>query len=349
MPMRIAHLNLARGYRGGERQTELLIRGLSRDIQQILVARRDGQLASRLADMPGVQIRLGSGNLLSAAWRARGADIVHAHEGRAVYAAYLWHLVCGRPFIVTRRVNNPLGRGLLTRRAYRGAAFVACVSAQIAKIMAGYDRAIASRVIYSVGSGLRADTHNVLRLRAAHRGQFLVGHVGALDNAQKGQEHIIAAARKLAETHPDIHFFLVGGGDDEAMLKNLAKDLNNVTFTGFVHNVGDYLSIFDIFILPSNREGLGSILTDAMQFGLPVVAAAVGGVPEIVRDGENGFLIDPARPDQLMDAILRLHGDAGLRSKFGNRGREIASDFTPDRMARQYLKLYQSVLDQAQS
>lgn len=347
--MRIAHLNLARGYRGGERQTELLIRGLSSDIQQILVARRDGQLASRLADMPGVQIRPNSGNLLSAAWRARGADIVHAHEGHAVYGAYLWHLVCGGPFVVTRRVTNPLGTGFLTRRAYRSAAVVACVSAQIAKIMADYDRAITRQVICSVGSGLYADANNVLRLRAAHRGQFLVGHVGALDNAQKGQDHIITVARQLAETHPDIRFVLVGCGDDETMLKNLAKDLNNLTFTGFVDNVGDYLSLFDIFILPSNREGLGSILTDAMQFGLPVVAAAVGGVPEIIRDGENGFLIDPARPDQLKDAILRLYGDAGLRSKFGDRGREIGSDFTPDSMARQYLKLYQSILDEAQS
>lgn len=347
--MRIAHLNLARGYRGGERQTELLIRELSPEMQQILVARRGGQLARRVADVPGVQIRAGSGSLLSAAWRARGADLVHAHEGRAVYGAYLWHLVSGGPFVVTRRVNNPLGTGYLTRRTYRSAAAVVSVSGEIAKIIADYDRRITCRVICSVGSQLHADADNVARLRAANRGHFVVGHVGALDNAQKGQEHIITVARELAWTHPDIRFLLVGGGDDEAMLKHLARDLTNVTFTGFVDNVGDYLSIFDIFILPSNREGLGSILTDAMQFGLPVVAAAVGGVPEIIREGENGFLIQPARPDQLKDAILRLYQDAGLRSKFGDRGREIGADFTPDRMARQYLKLYQSILDGTKS
>ncbi len=193
------------------------------------------------------------------------------------------------------------------------------------------------------------DADNVAKLRAANRDHFVVGHVGALDNAQKGQEHIITVARELASTYPEICFLLIGGGDDEAMLKNLAKDLTNVKFTGFVDNVGDYLSIFDIFILPSNREGLGSILTDAMQFGLPVVAADVGGVSEIVRDGENGILIGPARPDQLKDAILRLYRDAGLRARFGARGREIGADFTPDRMARQYRSLYKSILDQVHS
>jgi hypothetical protein len=99
---------------------------------------------------------------------------------------------------------------------------------------------------------------------------------------------------------------LVGGGDDEAMLRSAAAGLTNMTFTGFVDNVGDYLASFDVFVLPSNREGIGSILFDAMEAGLPVVASRVGGVPSIVHDGETGFLIDAASPDQLRAAILLL-------------------------------------------
>ena len=97
------------------------------------------------------------------------------------------------------------------------------------------------------------------------------------------------------------------------MLKAAAAGLSNLTFTGFVDNVGDYLAAFDIFILPSNREGIGSILLDAMEQGLPVVASRVGGVPDIVHDGENGLLIDPANPAQLRDAILRCGATPRLR------------------------------------
>ena len=122
---------------------------------------------------------------------------------------------------------------------------------------------------------------------ATSQGKFLVGHVGALDNGQKGQEFIIAAARELERSHPDVHFMLVGGGDDEAMLRSAAAGLSNLTFTGFVDNVGDYLAAFDVFILPSNREGIGSILLDAMEQGLPVIASRVGGVPDIVHRPEE--------------------------------------------------------------
>ena len=86
--------------------------------------------------------------------------------------------------------------------------------------------------------------------------------------------------------------------------RSAAAGLSNLTFTGFVDNVGDYLAAFDVFILPSNREGIGSILLDAMEQGLPVVASRVGGVPDIVHDRKNGLLIDPASPAQLRDAIL---------------------------------------------
>jgi glycosyltransferase involved in cell wall biosynthesis len=108
--------------------------------------------------------------------------------------------------------------------------------------------------------------------------------------------------------------------------------------------VGDYLAAFDIFILPSNREGIGSVLLDAMDRQLPIVATRVGGVPDIVHDGENGILIEPGRVDQLQAAILRLRRDRELRHDLGARGQVFAKDFTAAAMARKYLDLYRSVL-----
>ena len=342
--MRIAHVNVARGYRGGERQTELLIRELAGyNVLQTLVARANEPLTRRLADV-NIDIKSVSRNRLRVASATKGADLVHVHEGRSVYAAYLQSLRYNVPYVITRRVDNPIGDNWLAHRAYRGAACVAAVAQRIADVVHDYDPLIPLRVIHSGASGLIPDRSYSEAIRNLFPGKFLVGHVAALDNSQKGQEYIIRVAEALRHSHPQFHFLLVGGGRDELMLREAAAGLNNLTFTGFVHNVGDYLAAFDLFLLPSNREGIGAILLDAMEQGIPVIATRVGGVPEIVRDGENGILIDPARPDQLGAAILRLYQASGLRFRLAARGRQIAGNFSAGVMCRKYMDLYQSVV-----
>jgi glycosyltransferase involved in cell wall biosynthesis len=344
MPAKIFHVNTARGYRGGERQTELLIRGLaSRGVRQALVTRRGAPLAARVRDVD-IEVREVAGGLASVTRATRGASLIHVHEGRSVYAAFLRSLLSGTPYVITRRVNNPIREHWFAHRAYRRAARVAAVAPQVAEIVRAYDASIQVTVVHSASSGLLVDPESSKRIRARFAGKFVAGHVGALDNAQKGQEFIIAVAREIERSHPDVHFVLVGGGEDEAMLKAAAAGLSNLTFTGFVDNVGDYLVAFDVFILPSNKEGIGSILFDAMAQGLPVVASRVGGVPDIVHDGENGLLIDPASPAQLRDAVLKLKEDAALRHTYGERGRDLAKDFSSEAMCRKYFALYESVL-----
>ncbi len=340
----IAHVNTARGYRGGERQTELLIQGLkSRGVRQVLIARRGSELVQRVRALQ-IEIREVSGGPLSVAFASGGAALLHLHEGRSVYGAYLRSLASGTPYVITRRVDNPIGRHWLAHRAYRNAAAVAAVAPQIADIVRAYDAAIPVRVIHSGSTGFVVDAAKAAAIRAQFSGKFIVGHVGALDNAQKNQDLIIRVARELERSHTTLQFVLVGGGDDEAMLKAAAQGLTNVTFAGFVQNVGDYLAAFDLFILPSNREGIGGILFDAMEQGVPVIASAVGGLPDIVHHGENGLLIEPARQDQLRDAILDLCAEPGRRRGMGERGREIAKEFTADAMCRKYVDLYESVL-----
>lgn len=344
MTLTIAHVNTARGYRGGERQTELLIRGLaSQNVRQVLVARRGGPLARRFADV-AVEVREVPGGIWSVTRATHGAALVHVHEGRSVYGAYVRHLIRGTPYVITRRVNNLIRQHYFAHKAYRAAACVAAVAPQVGEIVRAYDAAITVRVIHSGSSGLAVDAVRRAAIRAAFPGKLVVGHVGALDNGQKGQEFIIHVARELEPSHPDLQFLLVGGGEDEAMLKAAAAGLKNLTFIGHVDNVGDYLAALDMFILPSNREGIGSILLDAMDQGLPVIASRVGGVPDIVHHGENGLLIDAARPDQLRDAILELRAAPERRRALGAVGREFAKGYTAETMWRKYLEIYVSLL-----
>ena len=342
MTLTVAHVNLAHGYRGGERQTELLIRALAGSVRQVLVGRRGASLIGRLRDAP-IDIRPVSGSHWSVIRATSGVDVVHVHEGRSVYATFVRSLMSGTPYIVTRRVNNPIGDHWLAHKVYRRAFGVAAVAAEVANVVRAFDAAVRVEVIHSSSSGLTVDAAVAAGIRARDSKGCLVGQVGALDNAQKGQEYTIGVAREIAHSHPDIHFLLVGGGDDEAMLKRLADGLPNVSFTGFVDNVGDYLAALDVFILPSNREGIAAILLDAMDRGLPVIASRVGGVPEIVGSG-NGILIDPGNTAQLRDAILALRDSPELRARLGEEGRRFARAFTAEAMASKYLRLYRTAL-----
>jgi glycosyltransferase involved in cell wall biosynthesis len=148
-------------------------------------------------------------------------------------------------------------------------------------------------------------------------------------------------------THPDVRFVLVGGGRDEAALRAAAAGLPNVVFTGEVRDVPTYLAAFDLFIYPSRHEGMGSALLDAMVAGLPIVATRVGGIPEIVRSGANGLLCEVDDIPGLASAVLALHADAGLRSRFGATNRAAAADYSPGNMTARYMELYDAVLRRA--
>lgn len=342
--MRIAHVNLAAGFRGGERQTELLVRDLAgAGFRQLLIARRNRALARRMRDSP-VEVLEVRPNFLSAVLALRDVDLIHVHEGRSIYAAYMRSLLAATPYIVTRRVNNPIGKHLLAHQAYVRAACVVGVSENIMHILEQYDPRIRVHAIRSASSGLQVNESVATEIRRRYAGKFLVGHVGALDIVQKAQGNIIRVARELQETHPEIHFVLVGGGSDEAQLRHEAAGLRNLDFTGFVENVADYLAAFDLFILPSNKEGIGGILLDAMDQALPIVASRVGGIPEIVHDGENGELIEPANPAQLQAAILKLKAAPDLMRRYGDRGREISGDYTAAAMSRKYQALYRTIV-----
>jgi glycosyltransferase involved in cell wall biosynthesis len=342
--MRVAHLNLSRGFRGGERQTELLIRGLAgSEVKQTLICRRNSPLIDHLADAD-IELFEVSGGLLSALGATRNVELVHSHEGRGVYVAWARSLLSGTPYVITRRVNNRLDDNWLTHTAYRRAACVAGVAGRVAEIVREFDDKVKTATVYSSNSNLQVNAESCAAISESYPGKWLVGNVGALDNRQKGQEYIIKVARELQDSHPDIQFLLVGGGDDEAMLRDMAKGLTNLDFAGFVNNVGDYLAAFDLFILPSNKEGVGSILMDAMSVGLPIVASSVGGVPEIIIDGDNGILIEAGRTDQLKTAILHLYVDRELALKIGDNGRSRGLNFTADVMSQKYLEIYRNAL-----
>lgn len=344
MPVTVAHINLSRGFRGGERQTELLVRELAeRGLAQCAVLRPGSALMERLAGVPGLE-RRAAGTPWLPRPRLLDAHLLHAHEARAAHLAHLTHRLTGRPYLVTRRAREDPGTGPLTRGVYRRAAAVVAISRAVASTLQAYDPAVPTRLINSAAGPLNPDPTLVARLRSRWRGSFVVGHAGALLDRHKGQRVLIHAARRLAPVIPELKVVLLGNGPDEGALREAAGDCCAVEFEGFVSDVGSYLAAFDVFAFPSRYEALGSTLLDALTAGLPCVASDVGGIPEVIRHDREGLLVPPGDPEALARAILALYRDPAARRRYSEAARDRAAQYNAGRMADRYLALYQSII-----
>lgn len=172
----------------------------------------------------------------------------------------------------------------------------------------------------------------------------LIGCVGRLIS-QKGHKYIIEAARKVIENFPKVRFLIVGKGPLEKMLKRMSRDLkisSSIIFTGFREDVYSIIDKLDLLILPSLWEGFGLVLLEAMALGKPIVATNVGGIPEVVKDGEAGILIPPKDSDALANAIIKLLKDKQLAKRMGEAGRKRVEEyFQANRMAEEIKEIYE--------
>ncbi|NNF61167.1 MAG: glycosyltransferase family 4 protein [Gammaproteobacteria bacterium] len=338
----VAHLNLASGFRGGERQTLALIEALAGTLRQRAIVRRGGELAEQLADVD-VELIAVSGTPISAVRATAGCDLLHVHEGRSVQTAALRRLVSRTPFIVTRRIpQRPSATALW---CYRQAHTVVSVSAAIGKVLTACDKRIRPVTVPDCVPPLSADPAVAARLRGDT--ELVVGQCGELHDAHKGQRLTIEVARRMAETHPQVEFWLIGQGRDEQDLRAAAAGLQNVRFVGWTDNVADYYAAMDVMVYPSRYEGLGSAILEAMLFGVPVVAARVGGIPEIVVHEENGLLFAPGDADDFVTRLTALVENPALRERLGAAARQQAARHTPEVMAGQYRDIYAQILGHA--
>lgn len=337
-PLHIRHVNLARGFRGGERQTVLLIRALAEHgVTQSLVCRRDSELADKVADLDVAIIH--ADFPFSGHYKAEPADLVHAHEAKAVHWAFLHHRLRKTPYLLTRRVPQPVKDKASNRMTYRSASCAVAISSVIEEHLRMRDWCPVAR-IPSALAHLPSDPGRVAELRKRFEGRRVIGHIGALVDRHKGQRLLIEAALQLRTSHPDLLFLCLGQGEDEAALKRESAGLDNIVWEGFHDNIGDYLEIMDLFAFPSRNEGLGSTLLDAMDHGVPIIATAVDGIPDIVIHEQSGLLVPPGDAMTLASTIAELVDDPARSERLVSGARQRLSGFTPSAMGDAYMRLY---------
>jgi len=174
--------------------------------------------------------------------------------------------------------------------------------------------------------------------------------IGIVSKLWEGKGHaiLIHAFAQIKKQIPQARLVIVGEGYLYPELARLVERLglsDSVVFTGFLMDVAEIIATFDVAVLPSFFEGMGRVLLEAMAMERPVVASAVGGIPDLVADGVNGFLVPPGEVKKLKEAIVKLLEDKKLARRFGKQGRKrITEQFSAKRMVQSIDRVYRELL-----
>jgi len=359
---------------GGEVQLLALLRGLlSAGVKPTVVCASGSALEREARHLEGVQIISGSfswwclpATLRHARATLAGADVIQgtgfltnliARQVGARARAQVVntvHVVPGASRLDGEGHAMTLLRTALERSSrHRVACFVAVSQAVRAGLMA--DNVSASKIVV-IPSGV--DTRALRDAAARGLGVALpvahvrVGFVGRLERI-KGCDCFLRAAATLAAARPEMRFVVAGRGSRGRELHRMAAEIGlrgRVEFLGYVAATAPVLTALDVVVVPSFSEAAGLIAAEALALQVPVVASRVGGLPEIVVDGETGLLVPPGDDAAIATAVARLLDDPELARRLAAAGAQRVSErLTVEQMVDDYLRVYGELLAQARS
>ena len=355
------HVDTARTWRGGQNQALLTVLGLrARGHRAVLVAHPDGVLAKRASEghdlirlAPAHEVDFAAGFRFSRVLRDLKPDLVHAHDPHAVSMAAMalsTMKASSRPLLVAaRRVDFHLKQNAFSRWKYKLVDLMIC-SSDVILAMAIQDGIAADRGV-TVHEGIDVERIESMPAADAHKELWLPPHAPLVGNIaalvpHKGQRFLVEAAPRVVRAMPDTIVLVFGEGPLRQPLQQQIKTLgleSYVRLVGFRPDVLALLKSFDVFVMSSITEGLGTSILDAMAASRPVVATAAGGIPEAVEHGVTGLVVPPQHPAELADAILALLKDPELRARMGAAGLARARErFTADRMVDATIAAYEA-------
>ena len=356
------HIDTARTWRGGQNQVLVTVLGLRAvGHRAMLVAHPRGELRRRAEEgLEFLPLAPMTEMDLTAAWRLSRAvqqlrpDVIHAHDPHGVAMAALAlsmsTMKTKPPLVASRRVDFHLRGSALSRWKYRQVDLFICASEAIRTMLLGDGVEPARAVTVHEGIDLghvaaapAAPLHQELWLP---HGAPIVGNVAALV-PHKGQKHLVDAAAMVVQHVPDARFVIAGEGELRSALEHQVRHLGlekHVMLAGFRPDILSVHKAFDIFVMSSVTEGLGTSVLDAMACGRPVIGTRAGGIPEVVEDGVTGILVPPRDPHAMADAIVRLLKDEALRLRMGGAGLSLANArFSAERMVQDTISVYERI------
>lgn len=356
----VLHLDTERGWRGGERQALWLARSLADRGHVSIVAGRPGEPFAQRAALAGLTVVPCSPGFefdpvavlqLRGAILRRRARIVHAHTGHAVALAALATIGTDAKTVVTRRVDFKLRSNHGSRWIYGRAAAIIAISRAVANALVA--SGIPEDRVELVPSGIDLTrvfspaTPETLAQLGVTAGQPLVVQVAQLVR-HKDPLTFVRAVAEVRQQVPNVRALLVGDGPLRAAAEAEVARLRLtevVRVTGYRTDADSLLAAADVVTLSSKKEGLGTVLLDAMSMGKPIAATAGGGISETVQQGVSGLLSPVGDAAKLGSDIASILKDPSLAGRLSAGARNRAKDFSVERTADATIEVYRRVLE----
>jgi glycosyltransferase involved in cell wall biosynthesis len=360
-PLRVLHIEAGCHLYGGARQVLYLLEGLKRQgVGSLLVCPTGSAIAEAArghcervhAIHMGGDLDLGLVPRLRRLIRSEGPDLVHVHSRRgADLLGGIAARLAGVPAVLSRRVDNPES-WLAMRLKYPLYAKVITISEGIRQVLLA--AGLPPEKVVCVRSAVDGTAY-----QAACDGDWFRKEFGLPPDAhtlavvaqlieRKGHGYLLDALPGVIARHPDVRVLLFGQGPLEAELRDRIRRLglaDRVRLAGFRSDLERILPCLDLVAHPATLEGLGVSLLQAAAAGLPIVAARAGGIPEVVRDGENGLLVPPGDSRSLGDAMLWMLDHPDQAHALGARGRALVErEFSVPAMVAGNLRVYRELL-----
>lgn len=361
MGLKILHVETGMHLYGGALQVMYLLRGLQQmGVHNVLVCPQSSQIEAAASGYVGkLQALPMTGDLdwrfifrLRKIIRAEQPDVVHLHSRRGadVLGAIAAKLE-RTPVVLSRRVDNPEPKWWVKLK-YSLYDHVITISEEIKRILVreGVNEQKLSCVHSAVDTDLyaaRCDRNRFRETFAIQKKQFVIAVVAQLIR-RKGHRYLLNILPSVTQQYPNTKVLLFGQGPLEAELREQVEKLGLrqvVQFAGFRKDLPKILPCLNCVVHPAEMEGLGVSLLQASAAGVPIIASAVGGIPEIVQDGVNGYLV-PAHDEQaLQKALERLLQDEFTAKRMAKQGRKIAQqNFSIAAMVAGNAAVYQRLL-----
>ena len=358
--MKILHIETGRHLYGGALQVFYLLRGLHAEgIENILVCAPGSEIGRQCAGVATVVEIPALGDVdprllvgLCRTIRRHRPDVVHAHSRRgADWWGGLAARLCGVKSVLTRRVDNPESP-LLVRLKYSRFDRVVTISEGIRQVL--LREGVAARQLELIHSVVDLEPYSCPADRpwfeqefALHPGEKTIAVIAQLIE-RKGHRFLIDGAGQILAAVPNLRFIFFGQGPERQELEAYcrARGLGErVIFAGFRNDLPRILPNLDLVVHPALMEGLGVSLLQAAAAGRPMVGARAGGIPEVIRDGLNGYLVPPGEVIPLAEKTIELLLDRERADRFGANGRRLVEEeFSIPAMISSYQRLYAQLL-----
>ncbi|WP_332029690.1 glycosyltransferase family 4 protein [Kaistella sp.] len=283
--------------------------------------------------------------------------IIHGAVYEGVTMAAINGFIKKVPIVLLEETSDPQNRSakadfLLRIFSWAADRFIA-IAPNVADYLTNTAKVSAKKVI-TINNGVEIprevsaeDMSQLKEKYGIQESDFIVGSVGRLFNDHKKITDILEAVKQL--NLPHLKLLIVGGGRDEQLLRDKTTELgiaDRVIFTGYQFDTAPYYRLMQLFCISSQREGFGLVAAEAMLHHLPVLATKVGGLQNVVKDQETGFLVPPNSPEQLAEKIHYFYEHPDACASMGEAGyRRAIENYTEERYVKAVEKLYLELLE----